>query len=169
LPRPGLLAAAAAAALSFEGSSSDDAACKAPNGENAVSKKGERGPLGFALWTLAAIVLKGESWERAPGVLRGLSSPLDFLAAGLVGGLVGSSIRAAMTAASKGVLDSAESLSDAAGLLGAGLGAGAEDSPAAFPAGSEPDILGVRSSAVLEIGDRWGSPGGALTSGSASR
>ena len=56
---------------------------------------------------------------------------------------------AAITAASKGVLLSAESLSDAAGLLGAGLGAGAEDSPAAFPAGSEPDILGVESSLVL--------------------
>ena len=149
LPRPGLLAAAAAAALSFDGSSSDDAACKAPNGENAVSKKGLRGPDGFALCTLAAIVLKGESWDRAPGVLRGLSSPLDFFAAGDVGGLVGSSMSAAMTAASKGVLLSAESLSDAAGLLGAGLGAGAEDSPAPFPAGSAADILGVESSLFL--------------------
>jgi hypothetical protein len=149
LPRPGLLAAAAAAARSFEGSSSDDAAWRAPNGENAVSKKGLLGPFGFALWTLAAIVLKGESWDRAPGVLRGERRPLDFFAAGLVGGLVGSSMSAAITAASKGVLLSAESLSDAAGLLGAGLGAGAEDSPAAFPAGSEPDILGVESSLVL--------------------
>ena len=134
LPRPGLLAAAAAAALSFEGSSSDDAAWRAPSGENAVSKKGLLGPEGFALWTRAAIVLKGESWERAPGVLLGESSPLDFFAAGLVGGLVGSSIRAAMTAASKGVLLSAESLSEvvfgaaaSAGLLG--LGAAAEDPP----------------------------------------
>ena len=66
-----------------------------------MSKNGLLGPEGFALWTRAAIVLKGESWERAPGVLRGLSSPLDFFAAGLVGGLVGGSIRAAMTAASK--------------------------------------------------------------------
>ena len=114
-----------------------------------MSKKGLLGPLGFALWTLAAIVLKGESWDRAPGVLRGERRPLDFFAAGLVGGLVGSSMSAAITAASKGVLLSAESLSDAAGLLGAGLGAGAEDSPAAFPAGSEPDILGVESSLVL--------------------
>ena len=89
LPRPGLLAAAAAAALSFEGSSSDDAAWRAPSGENAVSKKGLLGPEGFALWTRAAIVLKGESWERAPGVLLGERSPLDFFAAGLVGGLVG--------------------------------------------------------------------------------
>ena len=149
LPRPGLLAAAAAAALSFEGSSNDDAAWRAPSGENAVSKKGLLGPEGFALWTRAAIVLKGESWERAPGVLLGERSPLDFFAAGLVGGDVGSSIRAAMTAASKGVLLSAESLSDAAGLLGAGLGAGAEDSPAPFPAGSAADILGVEFSLVL--------------------
>ena len=147
LPRPGLLAAAAAAALSFDGSSSDDAAWSAPSGENAVSKKGLLGPEGFALWTRAAMVLKGESWERAPGVLRGERRPLDFFAAGLVGGLVGSSMSAAITAASKGVLeDSAESLSDAAGLLGAGLGAGAEDSPAPFPAGSAADILGVESS-----------------------
>ena len=124
LPRPGLLAAAAAAALSFDGSSSDDAACSAPSGENAVSKKGLRGPEGFALWTRAAIVLKGESWERAPGVLLGESSPLDFFAAGLVGGDVGSSMSAAMTAASKGVLDSAESLSDV-GLAAAGAGAAA--------------------------------------------
>ena len=156
LPRPGLLAAAAAAALSFDGSSSDDAAWSAPSGENAVSKNGERGPLGFALWTLAAIVLKGESWERAPGVRRGERRPLDFFAAGLVGGDVGSSMSAAMTAASKGVEDSAESLSEvvfgaaaSVGLLGAGLGAGAEDSPAAFPSGSEPDILGVESSLFL--------------------
>ena len=150
LPRPGLLAAAAAAALSFDGSSSDDAAWSAPSGENAVSKKGLLGPEGFALWTRAAMVLKGESWERAPGVLRGERSPLDFFAAGDVGGLVGSSIRAAITAASKGVLeDSAESLADAAGLLGAGLGAGAEDSPAPFPAGSAADILGVEFSLVL--------------------
>ena len=127
----------------------DDAAWSAPSGENAVSKNGDRGPEGFALWTRAAIVLKGESWERAPGVLRGLSKPLDFFAAGLVGGLVGSSIRAAMTAASNGVLLSAESLSDAAGLLGAGLGAGAEDSPAPFPAGSAADILDVEFSLVL--------------------
>ena len=141
LPRPGLLAAAAAAARSFDGSSSDDAACKAPNGLNAVSKNGERGPLGFALWTLAAIVLKGESWDRAPGVLRGERRPLDFFAAGEVGGLVGSSIRAAMTAASKGVLDSAESLSEvvfgaaaSVGLLV--LGAAAEDPP-----GSALDIV----------------------------
>jgi len=120
LPRPGLLAAAAAAARSFDGSSSDDAACKAPNGLNAVSKKGLRGPLGFALWTLAAIVLKGESWERAPGVRRGERRPLDFFAAGEVGGLVGSSIRAAITAASNGVDDSAESLSpEEVGLAGA--------------------------------------------------
>ena len=126
LPRPGLLAAAAAAALSFEGSSSDEAAWRAPSGLNAVSKKGLLGPEGFALWTRAAIVLKGESWERAPGVLLGERSPFDFFAAGLVGGLVGSSIRAAITAASKGVLDSAESLSEvvfgaaaSAGLLGA--------------------------------------------------
>ena len=149
LPRPGLLAAAAAAALSFEGSSNDDAACSAPSGLNAVSKNGLRGPEGFALWTRAAIVLKGESLERAPGVLLGESKPLDFFAAGLVGGDVGSSIRAAMTAASKGVLLSAESLSDAAGLLGAGLGAGAEDSPAPFPAGSAADILCVEFSLVL--------------------
>ena len=150
LPRPGLLAAAAAAALSFEGSSNDDAAWRAPSGLNAVSKNGLRGPEGFALWTRAAIVLKGESWERAPGVLRGLSKPLDFFAAGLVGGLVGSSIRAAITAASKGVLeDSAESLSDVPVLVGAGLGDGAEDSPAPFPAGSAADILGVESSLVL--------------------
>ena len=108
LPRPGLLAAAAAAALSFDGSSSDDAAWSAPSGENAVSKKGLRGPDGFALWTLAAIVLKGESLERAPGVRRGDRRPLDFFAAGEVGGLVGSSMSAAMTAASNGVLDSAE-------------------------------------------------------------
>ena len=132
LPRPGLLAAAAAAALSFEGSSSDDAACKAPNGLNAVSKKGLLGPEGFALWTLAAIVLKGESWDRAPGVRRGDRRPLDFFAAGLVGGLVGSSMSAAMTAASKGVLLSAESLSDvifgAAASVGL-LGAAAEDPP----------------------------------------
>ena len=112
LPRPGLLAAAAAAALSFDGSSSDDAAWSAPSGENAVSKKGLLGPEGFALWTRAAMVLKGESWERAPGVLRGERSPLDFFAAGDVGGLVGSSIRAAITAASNGVLLSAESLSE---------------------------------------------------------
>ena len=124
LPRPGLLAAAAAAALSFEGSSSDDAAWRAPSGLNAVSKNGLLGPEGFALWTRAAIVLKGESWERAPGVLLGESSPLDFFAAGLVGGLVGSSIRAAITAASKGVLLSAESLSDV-GLAAAGAGAAA--------------------------------------------
>jgi len=124
LPRPGLLAAAAAAARSFDGSSSDDAACKAPSGENAVSKKGLRGPLGFALWTLAAIVLKGESWDRAPGVRRGERRPLDFFAAGLVGGDVGSSMSAAMTAASKGVEDSAESLSDV-GLAAAGAGAAA--------------------------------------------
>ena len=124
LPRPGLLAAAAAAARSFDGSSSDDAAWSAPSGENAVSKKGLRGPDGFALWTLAAIVLNGESWDRAPGVLRGLSNPLDFFAAGLVGGLVGSSMSAAMTAASKGVLLSAESLSDV-GLAAAGAGAAA--------------------------------------------
>ena len=129
LPRPGLLAAAAAAALSFEGSSSDDAAWRAPSGENAVSKKGLLGPEGFALWTRAAIVLKGESWERAPGVLLGERSPLDFFAAGLVGGLVGSSMSAAMTAASKGVEDSAESLSpeevvglaDAASLAGSDM------------------------------------------------
>ena len=89
LPRPGLLAAAAAAALSFDGSSSDDAAWRAPSGLNAVSKKGLLGPEGFALWTRAAIVLKGESWERAPGVLLGERSPLDFFAAGLVGGDVG--------------------------------------------------------------------------------
>ena len=126
LPRPGRRAAAAAAALSFEGSSSDDAAWRAPSGLNAVSKKGLLGPEGFALWTRAAIVLKGESWERAPGVRRGLSSPLDFFAAGLVGGDVGSSMSAAMTAASNGVLLSAESLSEvvfgaaaSAGLLGA--------------------------------------------------
>ena len=150
LPRPGLLAAAAAAALSFEGSSSDDAACRAPRGENAVSKNGLRGPEGFALWTRAAMVLKGESWERAPGVLRGERRPLDFFAAGLVGGLVGSSMRAAITAASKGVLeDSAESLSDVPVLVGAGLGDGAEDSPVPFPAGSAADILGVEFSLVL--------------------
>ena len=89
LPRPGLLAAGAAAALSFEGSSSDDAACSAPSGLNAVSKKGLLGPEGFALWTLAAIVLKGESWDRAPGVLRGDRRPLDFFAAGDVGGALG--------------------------------------------------------------------------------
>jgi hypothetical protein len=124
LPRPGLLAAAAAAALSFEGSSSDDAAWRAPSGENAVSKNGERGPEGFALWTRAAIVLKGESWERAPGVLLGERSPLDFFAAGLVGGDVGSSMRAAITAASNGVLDSAESLSEV-DLAAAGAGAAA--------------------------------------------
>ena len=124
LPRPGLLAAAAAAALSFEGSSSDEAAWRAPSGLNAVSKNGLRGPEGFALWTRAAIVLKGESWERAPGVLLGESSPLDFFAAGLVGGDVGSSMSAAMTAASKGVLLSAESLSDV-GLAAAGAGAAA--------------------------------------------
>ena len=124
LPRPGLLAAAAAAARSFDGSSSDDAACKAPNGLNAVSKKGLRGPDGFALCTRAAIVLKGESWDRAPGVRRGERRPLDFFAAGDVGGDVGSSIRAAMTAASKGVLLSAESLSDV-GLAAAGAGAAA--------------------------------------------
>ena len=126
LPRPGLLAAAAAAALSFEGSSSDDAAWRAPSGLNAVSKKGLLGPEGFALCTRAAIVLKGESWERAPGVLLGERSPLDFFAAGLVGGDVGSSIRAAITAASKGVLDSAESLSpeEVVGLAGAASLAG---------------------------------------------
>jgi hypothetical protein len=126
LPRPGLLAAAAAAARSFDGSSSDDAAWRAPSGENAVSKKGLRGPEGFALWTRAAIVLKGESWERAPGVLLGESSPLDFFAAGDVGGDVGSSIRAAITAASNGVLDSAESLSpeEVVGLAGAASLAG---------------------------------------------
>ena len=78
------------------------------------------------MWTLAAIVLKGESWDRAPGVLRGERRPLDFFAAGDVGGDVGSSMSAAMTAASKGVLDSAESLSpEAVGLLGAA----AEDPP----------------------------------------
>ena len=77
-----------------------------------MSKKGLLGPEGFALWTRAAIVLKGESWERAPGVLLGERRPLDFFAAGLVGGLVGSSIRAAITAASNGVLLSAESLSE---------------------------------------------------------
>ena len=114
-----------------------------------MSKKGLLGPEGFALWTLAAIVLKGESWDRAPGVLLGERRPLDFFAAGLVGGLVGSSIRAAMTAASKGVLLSAESLSDVPVLVGAGLGDGAEDSPAAFSAGSAADILGVESSLVL--------------------
>ena len=76
--------------------------------------------------TRAAIVLKGESWDRAPGVRRGERRPLDFFAAGLVGGDVGSSMSAAMTAASKGVLLSAESLSEvvfgaaaSAGLLGA--------------------------------------------------
>ena len=142
--------AAAAAARSFDGSSSDDAAWSAPSGENAVSKKGLRGPEGFALWTLAAIVLKGESWDRAPGVLRGERRPLDFFAAGLVGGDVGSSIRAAITAASKGVLeDSAESLSDVPVLVGAGLGDGAEDSPAPLPAGSAAGILGVESSLFL--------------------
>ena len=124
LPRPGLLAAAAAAARSFDGSSNDDAACKAPSGENAVSKNGLLGPLGFALWTLAAMVLNGESWDRAPGVRRGDRRPLDFFAAGEVGGLVGSSMSAAMTAASKGVLLSAESLSDV-GLAAAGAGAAA--------------------------------------------
>ena len=126
LPRPGRRAAAVAAALSFDGSSSDDAAWRAPSGLNAVSKNGLRGPEGFALWTRAAIVLKGESWERAPGVLLGESSPLDFFAAGDVGGDVGSSIRAAITAASNGVLDSAESLSpeEVVGLAGAASLAG---------------------------------------------
>ena len=143
LPRPGLLAAAAAAARSFDGSSSDDAACKAPNGENAVSKKGLRGPEGFALWTLAAIVLKGESWDRAPGVLRGERRPLDFFAAGLVGGDVGSSMSAAMTAASKGVLLSAESLSDV-GLAGASL---------ADPVDSALDIVKfLGNTSVLRLG-----------------
>ena len=89
-----------------------------------MSKKGLRGPEGFALWTLAAIVLKGESWDRAPGVRRGERRPLDFFAAGEVGGDVGSSMSAAMTAASKGVEDSAESLSDV-GLAAAGAGAAA--------------------------------------------
>ena len=152
LPRPGLLAAAAAAALSFEGSSSDDAAWRAPSGENAVSKNGERGPEGFALWTRAAIVLKGESWERAPGVLLGERSPLDFFAAGLVGGDVGSSMSAAMTAASKGVEDSAESLSpEEVGLLGAAD----EDPPDSaldiFVKGCKFDVF------FWEMGG-WGSP-----------
>ena len=153
LPRPGLLAAAAAAARSFDGSSSDDAAWSAPSGLNAVSKNGERGPEGFALWTLAAIVLNGESWDRAPGVLRGLSKPLDLFAAGEVGGDVGSSIRAAMTAASNGVLLSAESLSEvvfgaatSVGLLV--LGAAAEDPP-----GSALDIVKfLGNTPVLRLG-----------------
>ena len=157
LPRPGLLAAAAAAARSFDGSSSDDAAWSAPSGENAVSKKGLRGPDGFALWTLAAIVLKGESWDRAPGVLRGERRPLDFFAAGLVGGDVGSSMRAAMTAASKGVLDSAESLSDvvfgAAAGAGVAAGAGAAASSLADPAGSALDIVKfLGNTPVLRLG-----------------
>ena len=173
LPRPGLLAAAAAAARSFDGSSSDDAACKAPNGENAVSKKGLLGPLGFALWTLAAIVLKGESWDRAPGVRRGERRPLDFFAAGLVGGDVGSSIRAAMTAASNGVLLSAESLSDV-GLAGASLAASLAPSLAASfadPAGSALDIFvkGCKFGVFFwELGP-WGLPRGALTAVCASR
>ena len=70
------------------------------------------------------MVLNGESWDRAPGVRRGDRRPLDFFAAGEVGGLVGSSMSAAMTAASKGVLLSAESLSDV-GLAAAGAGAAA--------------------------------------------
>jgi hypothetical protein len=138
LPRPGLLAAAAAAARSFEGSSSDDAAWSAPSGENAVSKKGLRGPEGFALCTRAAIVLKGESWDRAPGVLLGERRPLDFFAAGDVGGDVGSSMSAAMTAASKGVEDSAESLSDV-GLAAAGAGAAASFSLLGAAAEDPPD------------------------------
>ena len=149
LPRPGRRAAAAAAALSFEGSSSDDAACSAPSGENAVSKNGLLGPEGFALWTRAAIVLNGESWERAPGVLLGESRPLDFFAAGEVGGDVGSSIRAAMTAASKGVLLSAESLSDV------GLAPSLAD-----PAGSALDIFvkGCKFGVFFWEMGGWGSP-----------
>ena len=85
------------------------------------------------------MVLNGESWDRAPGVRRGERRPLDFFAAGLVGGLVGSSMSAAMTAASKGVLLSAESLSDV-GLAGASLAASLA---ASFvdPAGSALDIV----------------------------
>ena len=156
LPRPGLLAAAAAAALSFDGSSSDDAAWSAPSGENAVSKKGLRGPDGFALWTLAAIVLKGESLERAPGVRRGDRRPLDFFAAGEVGGLVGSSMSAAMTAASKGVLLSAESLSEV--VFGAAAGAGAVASSWADPAGSAGSALDMAASG-LEFGVFLGAGG----------
>ena len=151
LPRPGLLAAAAAAARSFDGSSSDDAACKAPNGLNAVSKKGLRGPEGFALWTLAAIVLKGESWDRAPGVRRGERRPLDFFAAGDVGGDVGSSMSAAMTAASNGVLDSAESLSDV--VFGAAASAGLLGAAAEDPPDSALDIVKfLGNTAVLRLG-----------------
>ena len=151
LPRPGLLAAAAAAARSFEGSSSDDAAWSAPSGENAVSKKGLRGPEGFALWTLAAIVLKGESWDRAPGVRRGDRRPLDFFAAGEVGGLVGSSMSAAMTAASKGVLLSAESLSDV--VFGAAASAGLLGAAAEDPPDSALDIVKfLGNTSVLRLG-----------------
>ena len=141
-----------------------------------MSKKGLLGPEGFALWTRAAIVLKGESWERAPGVLRGERSPLDFFAAGLVGGLVGSSIRAAMTAASNGVLLSAESLSDV-GLAGASLAASLAPSLAASfvdpadPAGSALDIFvkGCKFGVFFwELGP-WGLPRGALTAVCASR
>ena len=124
-----------------------------------MSKNGLLGPEGFALWTRAAIVLKGESWERAPGVLLGERSPLDFFAAGLVGGDVGSSIRAAMTAASKGVLLSAESLSDV-GLAGASLAASLVVSLAASlaasfadPAGSALDIVKfLGNTSVLRLG-----------------
>ena len=153
LPRPGLLAAAAAAARSFDGSSNDDAAWSAPSGENAVSKKGLLGPEGFALWTLAAIVLKGESWDRAPGVLRGERRPLDFFAAGEVGGDVGSSMSAAMTAASKGVLLSAESLSEV-GLAGASMAESLAPSLAAsFVAGSALDIVKfLGNTSVLGLG-----------------
>ena len=54
---------------------------------------------------------------------------MDFFAAGLVGGLVGSSIRAAMTAASKGVLLGEVAVPRGGGWLGwrrvlGGLGAG---------------------------------------------
>ena len=103
----------------------------------------------------------GSVWEafmapaRAPGAAAAVPGAG---AAGDVGGLVGSSIRAAITAASNGVLDSAESLSEV--VFGAAASAGLLGAAAEDPPDSALDIFvkGCKFGVFFWEMGGWGSP-----------